>query len=350
MISPHIPLRLTVDLSAIQANWRWLNKMSGTAACGAAVKANAYGLGAERVVPALLEAGCRDFFVTTYAEAEPLLPLMGEGASLSLLHGVAKEDIADVAAAPPFIRPILNSRYQIERWKEAAPERACDVMVDTGMNRLGLSTEEAVSGMLDGLQVDTLLSHLASADEDVPQNERQRRVFEAIASKIPAKRRSLANSAGILLGTDYAFDLTRPGLALYGGVPRGEGNGHIRPVIKADAQVVQKRTVRAGDTIGYNATFTASQDMEIAILNVGYADGYFRGFSNSGKAQIGNETVPVLGRISMDLIAIQAPVVSLSEGDWVEVRLDLPEASRQSGLSQYEILTSLGARYDRTWI
>ncbi len=321
--------------------------MSGGAACGAAVKANAYGLGAEKVVKALLDAGCRDFFVTTWSEAQPILHLL-ENASLSLLHGVSREDVADVAAAPSGVRPILNSLQQIARWKEAAPGRPCDVMIDTGMNRLGLSPEEALSGALSGLDVDILLSHLASADEDVPQNERQLRTFETVASQVAVKRRSLSNSAGILLGSDYHFDLTRPGLALYGGIPRKEGQGHIRPAFKVEAQVVQRRTVRAGDTIGYNATFTAPRDMEIAIVNVGYADGYLRCFSNIGEARVAGETVPVLGRVSMDLTAVQVPVASsLDEGDWVEIQLDLPKASAQSGLSQYEVLTLLGSRYSR---
>lgn len=345
MNKPHVPLRLTLDLSAIQTNWRWLDRMSGTAACGAAVKANAYGLGASRVVPALLEAGCRDFFVTTYAEAEPLLPSIGD-ASLSVLHGVSREDAAYAAECPA--RPVLNSPEQVRRWKEIAPGRPCDVMVDTGMNRLGLTPEEAASGLLADLVIDTLHSHLASADEDVPQNERQLTLFRAVANTVSARRYSLANSAGICLGEDYRFDLTRPGLALYGGIPRREATHRIAPVFKVEAQVIQRRQVEAGATIGYNATFTAGRDMDVAILNVGYADGYLRGFSNKGRTRFGEAVMPVLGRVSMDLVAIEAGERSaLREGDWVEIDLDLPEAADQSGLSQYELLTVLGQRYAR---
>ncbi|QPQ56178.1 alanine racemase [Allosphingosinicella flava] len=343
-MQPHKPLRLTIDLSAIQANWRWLDKMSGTAACGAAVKANAYGLGAERVVPALLEAGCRDFFVTTYAEAQPLLPLIGGDASLCILHGVSREDAAYAADFPA--RPVLNSPEQVRRWKEIAPDRPCDVMVDTGMNRLGLTPEEAVSGLLDGLRIETLHSHLASADEDVPQNERQLTVFRAAANKVNARRYSLANSAGICLGPDYHFNLTRPGLALYGGIPRREAEGYVRSVFTVEAQVVQRRKVKAGDTIGYNATFTAPHDMEVAILNLGYADGYSRRFSNNGHARIMGELLPVAGTVSMDLTTILVDrATDPYENNWVEIDLNLLRASMQSGLSQYELLTTLGKRY-----
>lgn len=323
--------------------------MSGAAACGAAVKADAYGLGAERVVPALLDAGCRDFFVTTYAEAEPLLPLL-DGAGLSLLHGPGRESVADIAAAPAFVRPVLNSVEQVRRWKEAAPGRPCDVMVDTGMNRLGLTPEEAASGLLEGLTIDTLLSHLACADEDVAMNERQLEAFRAISAKVDARRRSLANSAGICLGQDYAFDLTRPGLALYGGIPRVEAEGHIRQVAHVEAQVVQRRRVKAGDTIGYNATFTAPRDMDIAILNLGYADGYLRGFSNSGRAKVNYLYADVIGRVSMDLTAIVGEGINIQEEEWIEIDLDLPTAAARSGLSQYEILTTLGRRHDRLFL
>ena len=344
VIKPHVPLRLTVDLSAIQANWRWLDRMSGAAAAGAAVKANAYGLGAQRVVPALLDAGCRDFFVTTYAEAEPLLPLVAGDTSLSILHGVSREDAAYAADCPA--RPVLNSPEQVRRWKEIAPDRACDVMVDTGMNRLGLTAEEAAGGLLNGLKIETLHSHLASADEDVPQNARQLDRFRAVAGAVKARRYSLANSAGICLGPDYHFDLTRPGLALYGGIPRREAEGHIAQVFTVEAQVIQRRRVKAGETIGYNATFTAPEDMDIAILNLGYADGYLRGFSNRGEALVDGQTVRLLGRVSMDLIAADVARYPLvAEGSWISVNLDLSTASAQSGLSQYELLTTLGRRY-----
>jgi alanine racemase len=340
----HRALRLTLDRSALQANWRWLQDRAGVPA-GAAVKADGYGLGAREAAQALYTAGCRDFFVSTWAEAEALGPLP-VGASIAVLHGVGPAD-AEFALASG-ARPVLNSPEQVARWKEIAPGRACDAMIDTGMNRLGLRPEE--TGLLDGLALDTLHSHLACADEDGPLNPMQLERFRAVVATIPAKRYSLANSAGICLGRDYSFDLVRPGLALYGGVPRAEADGHIHNVARVDAQIVQRRRISAGESCGYGATFVAQAATEAAILNIGYADGYMRGFSSRGSAFAGEYALPVLGRVSMDLIAVgcdSAP--NLKEGDWVEIDYDLPSASKQSGLSQYELLTTLGHRFERAW-
>ena len=347
MPEPRSPLRLLLDGDALVANWRWLERQGAGAACGAAVKADGYGLGAREIVVRLAEAGCRDFFVATWAEAEPLIPLLGP-ASLSVLHGFAGEEAARFEGSPA--RPVLNTPLQVERWKQGAPGRACDVMIDTGINRLGLSPAQVGEGILDGLEIDTVMSHLASADEDEAMNARQRSAFLEVAARIPAKRRSLANSAGICLGTDYAFDLTRPGLALYGGVPRREAEGHIRQVVRVEARIVQRRRVEAGGSVGYNSTWTARAPAELAILNIGYADGYLRGFSGTGRARLERGFAPVVGRVSMDLTALlvdEAP--ELEEGDWVELDYALPAASEQSGLSQYELLTTLGRRHDRVW-
>ncbi|MEO7241245.1 MAG: alanine racemase [Sphingomicrobium sp.] len=340
----HRALRLTIEGSAIAANWRWLAARAGVA-CGAAVKADGYGLGACETVAVLGEAGCRDFFVSTWAEADALGPLP-DSASLAVLHGVGPDDVAAALAATA--RPVLNSVEQIARWTQMAPDRACDVMVDTGMNRLGLRPEDLAA--FDGLQIDTLMSHLACADEDHPLNTAQLQRFREVAGAVPAKRFSLANSAGILLGRDFAFDLVRPGLALYGGIPRREAREAIRQVARVEAQVVQRRTIRAGESCGYGATFVAATDTEAAIVNVGYADGYLCGFSARGSAFVGEFALPVLGRVSMDLIALGCGAAAdLKEGDWVELDYDLPGASEASGLSQYELLTGLGRRFERVW-
>jgi alanine racemase len=337
------PLRLRLDSAALVHNWRTLDAMSGRAACGAAIKADGYGLGAAEVAKRLADAGCRDFFVATWAEAEALRPL---GLPLAVLHGVRAEDMA--AATSGFARPVLSTPAQVERWREAGGG-ACDVMVDTGMNRLGVAPEDVAGGVLDGLGIDTLMSHLACADEDVAMNARQRDAFAALAGRTNAKRMSLANSSGIALGSDYAFDLTRPGLALYGGRQRA-GHEAIRQVATPEAQILQRRRVRAGGTVGYNATWRAPADTEVAILNIGYADGYFRGFSSTGVAQAGGHALPVLGRVSMDLVAIGVDAApDLAEGDWIALDYDLPAASAASGMSQYELLTSLGGRFDRVW-
>jgi alanine racemase len=340
----HRPLRLTLDRAALQHNWRWLQQRAATA-CGAAIKADGYGIGARETMDALFEVGCRDFFVSNWAEAETLGAVPAE-ASLGVLHGVGPDDVE--AALESTARPVLNSVEQVERWKAIAPRGPCDVMVDTGMNRLGLRPDE--TAVLDGLSIDTLHSHLACADEDHRLSAQQLELFSDLATAIAARRYSLANSAGICLGSDYSFDLVRPGLALYGGIPRREAEGEIRQVARVEAQIVQRRTIRAGESCGYGATFTAEADTQAAILNIGYADGYLRGFSARGSAFAGEFALPVLGRVSMDLIAIGCDAApELREGDWVELDYHLPDAAAQSGLSQYELLTSLGDRFERVW-
>lgn len=340
-------LRINLDGSALVSNWRWLAARSGPAACGAAVKADGYGLGACEVVQRLASAGCRDFFVATWAEAERLEPLP-QDCSLSVLHGLRESDLP--AAKIVSARPVLNSPEQVARWRSFAPDAPCDVMIDTGMNRLGLTLEEALSGVLDGLVIDTLMSHLACADESAhPMNEAQRDAFVALSQQIPAQRYSLANSAGICAGEHYAFDLTRPGIALYGGIQRPEAEGHIRPVVQPEAEVLQLRDVPAGATIGYGATFTAPHALRVAILNLGYADGYLRCFSGNGRAWADGVECPVLGRVSMDLIAVDVTAANVREGDWLRIDYQLQSASAATGLSQYELLTGLGNRYQRRW-
>lgn len=340
------PLRLDLDGDALVANWRWLGACVPGAACGAAIKANGYGLGSQGVMRRLADAGCRDFFVATWGEAERLGPLP-EGVALSVLHGVRAEDMGVALAHPA--RPVLNSVDQVRRWRVAGGG-ACDVMVDTGMNRLGLSASEAMSGLLDGLEIGTLLSHLACADEPGhPLNRRQLADFTALADKVDARRRSLANSAGILLGPDYGFDLVRPGIALYGGVagPGGEG---VKPVVQPMAQILQLRDVPPGQEVGYGATWTAGRPTRAAILNIGYADGFLRALGASGFGRMGDVALPVIGRVSMDLIALDATeATDVREGDWVALYFDLPRISEASGLSQYELLTGLGSRFERRW-
>lgn len=336
------PLRLRLDGEALTANWRWLDAKSGAAACGAAVKADGYGLGVRDVTERLARAGCRDFFVSTWDEAEALGPLP-QGCVLSVLHGVHADEMERALASSA--RPVLNSTEQVARWKPTG--RPCDVMVDTGMNRLGVSVADVAAGLLDGLAIETLMSHLARADEDVAENDTQRAALAALAGGTSAKRISLANSAGICLGDAYAFDLTRPGLALYGGVPRAEANA-IRQVVTPEARIVQRRRLLPGGAVGYGGTFVAERSTEIAIINIGYADGYLRAFSNAGSA--GGGRFPVTGRVSMDLLAIAVDAEpGLREGDWVTLDYSLPAASDHSGLSQYELLTGLSDRFERVW-
>ena len=337
------PTRLRIEGDALEAKWRTLARLSGRAACGAAVKADGYGLGARFVATRLVAAGCRDLFVSSWGEAQALGDV--GPARISVLHGVRDEDAPLIGL--PGARPVLNTPEQATRWR-AMGGALCDVMVDTGMNRLGLAPEDVAGGLLDGLEIDTLMSHLACADEDHPLNARQQGAFASLSGRTTARRMSLANSAGIVLGAGYAFDLTRPGLALYGGIPRSELDEAIRPVVGIEAQVLQRRRVRAGETVGYNATWTAPRDTEVAILNLGYADGYWRAFSDRGAAiGPGGERLPVIGRVSMDLIAIDVGAGQVREGEWLAIDYRLPAAAVASGLSQYELLTGLGARFAR---
>jgi alanine racemase len=341
------PLILALDRAALAANWYALNAMSGRARAGAAVKADGYGLGARAVVPILAQAGCRDFYVATWAEAAELTDIIGD-ASLSVLNGVRAADMAAAVAAPANCRPVLSSIAQAQRWRET--KRPCDVMINSGMNRLGIDPEEALAFDWSGFDIATLMSHLASADEDCSQNREQLTQFHAVTDHIPHRERSLANSAGIALGPDYHFDLTRPGLSLYGGVPRSELNGHIQQLTHPRAQILQRRSLTAGAKIGYNSTFTAPQPMLIAIVAIGYADGYGRVFSNCGQFTHAGRPLPVLGRVSMDLVILDINTApELDEGDWVELPFSLPTLSEQSGLSQYELLTGWGRRAERIW-
>ena len=342
---PDYPLRLTIDAAALADNWRALDRLSGNSSAAAAVKADGYGLGARRVVPLLWEAGCRTFYVAHWAEAAELLDLVPPE-SIVVLHGPLTA--ADAAFAKlTKVRPVINSLAQAQRW-QATGSGLCNLMVDTGINRLGLAISDLGNPLIAALDIDTLHSHLASGDEVSPLNEVQRGRWIEACSHVPHRRAALANSAGIALGSDYHGDITRPGLALYGGVPCAALTQHIRQVAQPEAQLIQRRTLQAGDTVGYNATFTATGPLEVGVVSLGYADGYLRCWSNLGTMRAGGAELPVLGRVSMDMTVIDLSVApDLAEGDWVSLDYSLPEAAASSGLSQYELLTSLGRRFQR---
>ena len=342
---PPPTLRLDLDAEALAHNWRALDRLSGSARAGAAVKADAYGLGASKVVPILAKAGARDFFVAHWSEVPEVIAHVPPS-SVSVLHGPMSD--ADCAfARETGVRPVLNSLEQVARWRNAGGG-ACDLMFDTGINRLGLPLSAVSDPALQSLEVETLMSHLASADEDVAQNEQQLARFGEIAAAIPAKRRSLSNSAGIALGADYAFDLTRPGLALYGGVPRGEIANEIRQVAHPRAALLQVRQIAAGEGVGYNAAFVAPAPMRVGVVSLGYADGFLRCWGGKGALRSEGADLPLLGKVSMDMVVVDlAAAPAVREGDWVDVPYNLPTASAQCGLSQYELLTTLGRRFRR---
>lgn len=341
---PPPTLRLTIDREALAHNWRSLDRLSGSARAGAAVKADCYGLGVEHCVPVLRDAGARDFFVAHWSEVPGVLAHVPAD-QLAVLHGPI--DAAEVAfARATGVKPVIDSLRQARLWLEGGGG-ACHLMVDTGINRLGIRPDEASDNAIQSLDVDILMSHLASADEDSAFNQRQLEAFRGVLPRLNHRRASFANSAGIALGSDYHFDLTRPGLALYGGVPRPELAGAIRQVAHPQAAIIQTRMLHAGETVGYNATFTAPACMRTGVLSLGYADGILRAWGGKAFTSAGRN-LPILGKVSMDMIVIDLSAApDLAEGDWVELPYHLPDAAQQTAVSQYELLTVLGHRFDR---
>jgi alanine racemase len=340
--APPASLRLTVNADALGANWRALDAMSGAARAGAAVKADCYGLGAKTCVPILRDAGCDKFFVAHWSEvAEVMRHVSPE--QIAVLHGPLHDADADYAMATGVV-PVINSLDQARRWNARGGGR-CHLMIDTGINRLGVSPDQLWDPVIQSLSIDTLLSHLASADEDSAMNARQLEAFRACLPLVQHKSASLANSAGIALGPDYAFDLTRPGLALYGGIPRPELEDVIRQVASIEAAIIQTRAIGQGESVGYNCTYTADREMRVATVSIGYADGFLRVRGPGGSLRHEGRELPILGKVSMDMIVVDlANAPGLKEGDWLEVPFNLPDVARQSSVSQYELLTTIGPR------
>jgi alanine racemase len=341
------PLRLKFNSDALIANWHALHSRSATASTGAAVKANGYGIGALEVVKRLAKAGCNDFFVAHWSEAAQIADIV-PAHQISVLNGVGPKDIdmsLQIGATP-----VLNSPCQVQLWKSVNGGN-CHVMIDSGINRLGIGPEQITAIDFADLDIDILMTHLASADEDVPQNAQQLAIFNDAAMGISSKRKSLCNSAGIMLGSDYHFDVTRPGLALYGGIPRADMAEWLRPVVQPQAEILQVRTLPIGAAVGYNATYIAQRQVTVATAAIGYADGYPRGMTNIGKFQFQDFDLPVIGRVSMDMVTLDISAAQdIRPGDWVDVDFNLSLAAQQSGLSQYELLTGLGQRADQIWI
>lgn len=340
--APPPTLRLKIDSKALAHNWRSLDKLSGSAKAGAAVKADCYGLGIDHCVPVLRDAGCEQFFVAHWSEVAPLARHVPTSA-ISVLHGIINaEEIA--YAQMVGIVPVINSLEQAKAWADAGGG-LCHLMVDTGINRLGINPCDIATPPVQALKVDMIMSHLASADEDSPMNAAQLAAFTKASHAIAHQRKSLANSAGIALGNDYTFDVTRPGLSLYGGIPRDGLIGAIQQVAYIEAAILQTRDLEAGESVGYNATFTASSAMKVATVSLGYADGFLRMRGPGGTLIHDNKLLPILGKVSMDMIVVDLTnTPNLREGDWLKVPFSLPNAAQQSSVSQYELLTTLGNR------
>jgi alanine racemase len=343
---PPAALRLRIDTQALAANWQALDRLSGRAMAAAAVKADAYGIGVAQVVPSLLTAGCREFYVAHWSEVGEVLRHVAPGA-LAVLHGPLSPADARFAIATG-VRPVINSLAQARLWLEEGGG-LCDLMVDTGINRLGLPMADLGEEAIGRLEIDVLHSHLASAEDDSPLNALQLERWNAARQKVRHRRASLANSAGISLGDAYHGDLTRPGLSIYGGVPCAALEPHIRQVAWPEAAIMQVRQLAAGDSVGYNAIFVAPGPMRVGVVALGYADGYLRCWSaGKGAMLAGDKRLRVLGRVSMDMTVIDlTDAPEIAEGDWVGTEYSLPQAAAASGLSQYELLTLLGRRFAR---
>ncbi len=351
--------RLTIDLEAIGANWANLNRGHAGATAGV-IKADAYGLGAAQVAPALLGVGCRHFFVAHASEALAVRPLV-PGAMLGVLHGIAPGE-EELFAAHDLV-PVLGTLLEIALWREEAARRErvlpAILHVDTGMARLGLATAELAilqddPSWLAGLNIHYVMSHLVSAETPGdPLNERQRQRFAAIARQFPRTATSLANSSGMFLGQDFGSDLARPGAALYGLNPTPGQPNPMRPTVRLNARILQVHEVQPGETVGYNGIWTATRPSRIATLAVGYADGFPRSLSNAATARFDGAVVPLVGRVSMDLTTFDVTDTLAQPGDALELigpGHDADALADEAGTNGYEILTSLGPRYTRHYI
>jgi alanine racemase len=349
---------LTIDLGALRRNFRRLAaRLRSHAACAAVVKADGYGLGADRVAQALRDEGCETFFVAHVCEAIALRKALGAGASLFVLNGLPPG--AEGAAAAAGLVPVCNSLEQLEAWRAEAGRRGVSlpvaVQVDSGMTRLGMSPGEverlaAEPERLAGLDLRLVMSHLACADEPAhPANESQLRAFAALRRKLPPAPASLANSSGIFLGEKFHFDLARPGAALYGVNPRPGEPNPIEAVIGLSARVIQTREVAAGTGIGYGHALLAATPLRTATISIGYADGWPR--RAAAAAYLGDLKLPFAGRVSMDSIILDVSALEpgrLRPGDLVELigpHQGVDDVAALSGTIGYEILTGLGRRF-----
>ena len=351
------PATLTIDLAAIVENWRRLRRRLAGGESAAVVKADAYGLGAERVAPALAAAGCRHFFIAHPAEGLALRQVL-PAAEIFVLHGLG--DAADELAAHRLV-PVLNGLDEVARWSALARARngrlPAAIHIDTGMTRLGLSPAEVgrlAPADLAAIDLRLVMSHLACAEETAnPLNREQLRQFLALRALLPPAPASIANSSGIFLGPDYHLDLVRPGIALYGGNPLAEGPNPMAEVVRLQGRILQVRDVDTARTVGYGATHRLPGGARVATVAVGYADGYLRSLSNRGFGYIGGIRVPVVGRVSMDLITLDVSMLDrtlVQPGTIVDLiggPAALDDVAAAAGSISYELLTRLGRRYRR---
>ncbi len=356
---------LTINLKALADNYKLLdNRSSSSVETGAAVKASAYGTGITEAAPALYEAGCRTFFVATLGEAAALHDLIPE-ATIAVLNGFDPSLKTDYKAGN-FI-PVLNALKDIEEYaaysKSEGMKMPAFLHFDTGMNRLGLQkneTEKLIQnkGILDTFEIKGIMSHFVASDEKGhPLNDQQFKTFKAITQNFQGVTASLCNSSGIFRSKEYHFDLTRPGVALYGANPTPETENPMYRVVNLDVPALQIRKAEAGDTAGYNATHRFEKEEMLVVVSLGYADGFLRSLSGKGKLFWKGYELPIRGRVSMDLTICSLANVPEDEyptaGDHIEVlgeNQSVDDLAKDAGTIGYEILTSLGPRYTRTYI
>ncbi|MCC6920048.1 MAG: alanine racemase [Alphaproteobacteria bacterium] len=350
---------LSVSLGAIGANWQALREMAPRAETSAVVKADGYGLGAEQAARRLKALGCETFFVATRDEGRALRPALGGAPRIFVLNGLPPGAATDFVAHG--LTPVLNTFDEVREWTGQFPARPAALHLDTGMARAGLSAEELDAllgdpGLLARLNLALVMSHLACADEpEHPKNGEQLARFRGALGRLPPAPASLAGSGGILLGADYHFDLTRPGIALYGGNPQAQGANPMRAAATLTAEVLGVRTLQPGETAGYGATFAAESPRRLAVCNIGYADGLLRALSNRGVAFIDGIACPYAGRVSMDLLTLDVtgvPAPRVGRGTAVEIigpHMTVERMAALAGTANYEVLTGLGGRFARAY-
>jgi len=357
---------LTIDLDALVANWRKLEKTAVPAECSAVIKANAYGCGTEPVAQALAKAGCKTFFVATPDEAAAARAA-APSAVIYVLNGFI-QNTGD-AYARIDARPVIGDLNELAEWdvfcRRTGWAGGAAIHIDTGMHRLGLTIAEA-QGLIPRIHagdhgISLVMSHLACAESlNHPMNARQLAAFRAIASEFSGVPASLSNSSGIFLGGSFQFEMVRPGAALYGVNPTPEADNPMLPVVELKARVLQIRDVERGESVGYGGNWTARRPTRLAVLSAGYADGYFRaGSSNDGtrgaEVMVAGKRCPVAGRISMDLMAVDVTDLeknAVRRGHLVTLigeGITVDELAHHFGTIGYEVLTSLGRRYARVY-
>jgi alanine racemase len=341
------PASLTVDLGALARNFHTLQGLTGVPV-NPVVKADGYGLGAAAVAKRLMAEGARTFFVARAAEGVLLRDAIGPEPVIYVLDGCHGSSAVMIKAAN--LRPVLNQPGQIAAWT-AAGGGACGLQLDTGMNRLGFRVEDAPEPF-EGLEL--VMTHLACADEPSnPLNRAQRDAYAAAVTRYPGVTRSFANSGGCFLGPDFAFDVVRPGICLYGGGPEGKPDSRIAPVATLNAQIMQVRDVPAGETVGYSQGYRAESPIRVATCGTGYADGVMRSNSPRGQVWVAGELRPIIGRVSMDVLAVDVTGLDVAAGDTVEIfganRL-VDDAATAAGTISYEMLTSITPRVPRLYV